>query len=273
MLSSPPASRFCFVLILAQHITQDGRSSRTVACATRAAPTLWAIRLGEIGCIPRCIGRQRERSWQAGQDAEIRATQGDAVSPPRLVQSSFFLPLNAQRSISTYRYTQEELYAIVADIDSYQHFLPYCTFSKVVGKDPQEDSGSKEQQTLLADLGVGFGSFQEKYRSRVALREGQEVTVSSSLTCSTVVHVEGTLNAVLLSPLRVTGYRAARLEPDIHLPVHHMAFLGSVIAALEQSGPPHANRLSARVRFQQSNVRPRGRPGVREDGKHGDASF
>lgn len=76
-------------------------------------------------------------------------------------------------------YSVEDLYRVVADIDSYHLFLPYCTHSKVVGPNPSSSSSSSSTSSgsdsgsspsaLLADLGIGFGTFQEKYRSRVLL--------------------------------------------------------------------------------------------------------
>ncbi|KAI5818665.1 cyclase/dehydrase family protein [Pyronema omphalodes] len=58
-------------------------------------------------------------------------------------------------------YEVKPLYSLIADIDSYRHFLPYCTGSHITKRDPVTND------PLEADLRVGWGSFDETFRSRV----------------------------------------------------------------------------------------------------------
>ncbi|KAI5798893.1 hypothetical protein EDC01DRAFT_22011 [Geopyxis carbonaria] len=58
----------------------------------------------------------------------------------------------------------QNLYKLVADIDSYSAYLPYCIGSKVT-KRCSETSAPTE-----ADLRVGWGSFDETFSSRVTCK-------------------------------------------------------------------------------------------------------
>lgn len=57
-------------------------------------------------------------------------------------------------------YTAQQLFAMVADIDSYQVFLPWCKQSKVT---------RREGSLLFADLAVSFKGFSSVYTSEVSL--------------------------------------------------------------------------------------------------------
>lgn len=64
-------------------------------------------------------------------------------------------------------YTPEQLYALVADVESYPEFIPWCAAARVV---------EKEDKSFLADLVVGFKGITETYRSRVHLKQ-QEIDI------------------------------------------------------------------------------------------------
>ncbi|KAI8357662.1 coenzyme Q10-like protein B-like protein, partial [Mortierella sp. GBAus27b] len=54
---------------------------------------------------------------------------------------------------------------LVADVDQYQQFLPWCTYSKI---------GSQLKTPVIVrhgELGIGFNSFQERYVSKVTCQE------------------------------------------------------------------------------------------------------
>jgi coenzyme Q-binding protein COQ10 len=55
----------------------------------------------------------------------------------------------------------QNLYALVADIDSYSRYLPYCLDSTVVARCPRTNAPTE------ADLRVGWGQFDETFRSKV----------------------------------------------------------------------------------------------------------
>jgi coenzyme Q-binding protein COQ10 len=73
-------------------------------------------------------------------------------------------------------YSQKQLYAIVADIPSYSHFIPFCQSSSVLGKPSFKPDG--EAFDVDAELKVGFGGLEERYTSKVVGRPYKVVTVS-----------------------------------------------------------------------------------------------
>jgi len=67
------------------------------------------------------------------------------------------------------RYSQKELYNLVADVDCYRHFLPFCHASKVLNASrPNWKSNPGDGPVELeAELKVGFLGLEESYISRV----------------------------------------------------------------------------------------------------------
>ncbi len=61
-------------------------------------------------------------------------------------------------------YTPEQLYALVADVEKYPEFIPWCSAVRVREKD---------EKNVLADLVVGFKGIMETYTSRVHLRRNE----------------------------------------------------------------------------------------------------
>lgn len=70
--------------------------------------------------------------------------------------------------------TAEQLFDVVADVDQYSEFVPWCISSKVP---PHQAANSME-----ADLKIGFGMFTEEYRSHVVLRKPEYICATSSDT-------------------------------------------------------------------------------------------
>ena len=71
-------------------------------------------------------------------------------------------------------YSQRQLYDLVADVDNYHRFLPYCLESKVLSTDLREDGTKKSQ----ARLTVGFLALKESYVSEVTCTPYSSVEVS-----------------------------------------------------------------------------------------------
>lgn len=59
-------------------------------------------------------------------------------------------------------YTKEQIYALVADVEKYPEFIPWCVGARVI---------EKTEQWVVADLLVGFKGVSESYRSKVHLLE------------------------------------------------------------------------------------------------------
>ena len=76
------------------------------------------------------------------------------------------MPTHAERR--KLPYTPEQLFELVADIDSYSEFLPWCVASRVRKRDGD---------VLQADLVIGFKMFREKYTSKVTLQRPHRVDV------------------------------------------------------------------------------------------------
>ncbi|HBK06972.1 MAG TPA: ubiquinone-binding protein [Acetobacteraceae bacterium] len=76
------------------------------------------------------------------------------------------MPTHAERKVVLY--TPEQLFDLVADVDQYPRFLPWCVASRV---------RSRTETQLVADLTIGFGPFRESFTSRVALDRPERVTV------------------------------------------------------------------------------------------------
>ena len=64
----------------------------------------------------------------------------------------------------TLPYTPDQMFALVADIESYPKFLPWCAAARIRSRRPD---GTLEM--IDADLVVSFKVFRERFGSRVAL--------------------------------------------------------------------------------------------------------
>lgn len=69
-------------------------------------------------------------------------------------------------------YSAEQLYAVVAAVDMYEDFLPWCQRSKIVRHNPD---GSFD-----AELEIGFKFFVESYMSHVELNKPKSIKTTAS---------------------------------------------------------------------------------------------
>ena len=65
-----------------------------------------------------------------------------------------------------------ELYKLVADVESYPEFLPWCVGARI-RKREQEKLAEGKREVLIADLVIGFKMVRERYTSRVELNDGR----------------------------------------------------------------------------------------------------
>lgn len=61
-----------------------------------------------------------------------------------------------------YRYTMQQMFEVVSQVDHYQEFLPWCKKSVVTSRGPE---------FLKADLMVGFPPVSESYTSFVTFKK------------------------------------------------------------------------------------------------------
>ena len=66
-------------------------------------------------------------------------------------------------------YTADEMYALVADIESYPRFLPWTAAARIRSRAP-----SPEGEVVLADLVISFKVFRESFGSRVVLHPDEK---------------------------------------------------------------------------------------------------
>lgn len=66
-------------------------------------------------------------------------------------------------------FTPEQLYDLVADIESYPEFLPWCIATRVTRRDGN---------VLYSDMVIGFKMFREAFSSRVTLDAPRRVDVA-----------------------------------------------------------------------------------------------
>jgi len=77
------------------------------------------------------------------------------------------MPTHAEKRILPY--APEKLYAMVADVERYPDFLPWCVASRIRRRDGN---------VFFADLVIGFKMVRERFTSKVTLTPNQRVDVT-----------------------------------------------------------------------------------------------
>lgn len=72
----------------------------------------------------------------------------------------------AHEQIRDVPYAADEMFALVAGIDRYPEFLPWCSGARIRRRDREG-----ENEVLLADLIVSYKVFREQFTSRVTLEK------------------------------------------------------------------------------------------------------
>lgn len=67
-------------------------------------------------------------------------------------------------------YTADQMFDLVADIEKYPEFLPWCAAARIRSRD-----GAVPVETVEADLVISFKVFRERFGSRVTLNPGARV--------------------------------------------------------------------------------------------------
>ena len=79
------------------------------------------------------------------------------------------MPTHAEKKLLPY--TREQLFDLVADIERYPEFLPWCVGARV-----RERNGNE----ILSDLLIGYKMVRERFTSRVVLHRPDRIDVSYS---------------------------------------------------------------------------------------------
>ncbi len=77
------------------------------------------------------------------------------------------MPTHAEQRVLPY--TAEQLFALVADIERYPEFLPWCVAARI--KERRAD-------LVVADMIIGFKMFRERFTSRVVLDPPRQIDVT-----------------------------------------------------------------------------------------------
>lgn len=71
------------------------------------------------------------------------------------------MPTHAEKRVLPF--TPDQLFDMVADIEKYPEFLPWCVATRIRGK----DQGEGGEEILIADMVIGFKVFREKFGTKV----------------------------------------------------------------------------------------------------------
>src|SRR5690606_5581441 len=86
--------------------------------------------------------------------------------------SGFALAMPTHAEIRRLPYTAEQMFDLVAGVEKYPEFLPWCLMTRI---------RERRETLLVADMVIGFKIFREKFTSRVTLdRSGLRVDVAYS---------------------------------------------------------------------------------------------
>ncbi len=92
----------------------------------------------------------------------MRTSRSYGLLGPRVTADT--LHVTAHSETRTVPYSADLMYAVVADVERYPQFLPWCMGLRVLSR--QKD-GSRE--IITAEMLVGFKAFRERYTSRIVL--------------------------------------------------------------------------------------------------------
>ncbi len=76
------------------------------------------------------------------------------------------MPMHAERRFLPY--TPEQMFDLVADVEHYPKFLPWCVATRVRNRNDNE---------MVADMVIGFKMFRESFTSRVHMERPHKVDV------------------------------------------------------------------------------------------------
>ena len=79
------------------------------------------------------------------------------------------MPTHAEKRLISH--TPEQMYQLVADIEKYSEFLPWCVGTRI---------RSRDGDVILADMVIGYKVFRERFTSRVTLTPTQRIDVAYS---------------------------------------------------------------------------------------------
>jgi coenzyme Q-binding protein COQ10 len=73
-------------------------------------------------------------------------------------------------------YTPDQLFELVAAVDRYPEFLPWCRAARI--RSGEKLKGIGDKAVIVADLVIGFGMIRERYTSSVMLQPPKRIDVT-----------------------------------------------------------------------------------------------
>ena len=73
------------------------------------------------------------------------------------------MPIQTEEQIMNF--SKDQMFDLVADIDYYSQFLPWCDNSNIISTEVEENGNTM----VIADLDIGYKSLSYTYRSEVKL--------------------------------------------------------------------------------------------------------
>ena len=118
------------------------------------------------------------------------------------------MPTHAEKKLLPY--TREQLFDLVADVERYPEFLPWCMGARI---------RERSESLLVADLIIGFKFIRERFTSRVVLEPGQILPSTSPMPTdrSSIFRTAG------VSSGTVEGILRHRFLCRIRIPLGHAA--------------------------------------------------
>jgi coenzyme Q-binding protein COQ10 len=86
------------------------------------------------------------------------------------------MPTHAEKRFLPYR--PEQLFELVASVDRYPEFLPWCIAARIRSREPLPDD--RARTLITADLVIGFRMIRERFTSRVTLQPPRRIDVNYS---------------------------------------------------------------------------------------------
>ena len=71
------------------------------------------------------------------------------------------------------QHTPEQMFELVADIERYPDFLPWCAATRIRQKETEDGS-----EIVISDMVIGYKMFREKFTSKVVLKRPDRIDVA-----------------------------------------------------------------------------------------------
>jgi coenzyme Q-binding protein COQ10 len=104
-------------------------------------------------------------------------------------------------------YPPREMFALVADIERYPEFLPWCIAARI---------RSREDNVVIADLVIGHSFIREKFTSRVTLQPAPDDTSEARIDVEYIAGpMEHMSNRWIFRPVGLDGTKGGTPATDI----------------------------------------------------------